>query len=130
MSHVESLQIVQCLHNLLEDELDLGGSDVNLLVLDDTVQVAFHEIQAKIKNRWFVSGLFVYDFIDVQNVGMVKALQKFDFSESGDGKTKLILVLDVIHLLQRIKSIVLHVSRLENGSIGSSSQLDLGQLVS
>ena len=45
---------------------------------------------------------------------MVQSLQKLDFSESCDGKPELILILDVLHLLQGIKSIVLQVPCLEH----------------
>lgn len=69
--NIECLKVLQGLQNLLENLLYFGRSDVDLLILDDAVEVAVHEIETQVEHRGaMVSGLLIDHFVDVEYVGM------------------------------------------------------------
>ncbi len=81
-----------------------------MFILNDTLEVALHEVQAQVEHRRPVPGYSIVDYlVDVQDVGVVESLQKFDLAERGDGEAEFTLIFQVLHFLEGVVAIILEI---------------------
>ena len=87
-------------------------------------QIAIHEVKTYVNNWWLVfSSLFVYNFVDVENVGMIQILKNLDLSECCDWKANVKIRFIVLHFLQSVYLPIFMFSGLVDRTIGTLPQL-------